>query len=50
MPQKKYRITLTDDEREQLEQLLHSGTHATRKEQSSSIQHVAVTLGKPESH
>ena len=31
MPQKKYRITLRDEEREQLEQLLHSGTHATRK-------------------
>src|SRR5437879_13889496 len=28
MPQKKYRITLRDEEREQL---LHSGTHATRK-------------------
>jgi transposase len=31
MPQKKYRVTLNDDERAQLEQLLHSGTHATRK-------------------
>src|SRR5215831_8600699 len=31
MPQKKYLITLTDEERAQLEQLLHSGTHATRK-------------------
>jgi transposase len=31
MPQKKYLITLADEEREQLEQLLHSGTHATRK-------------------
>jgi transposase len=31
MPQKKYRITLGDEERDQLEQLLHSGTHATRK-------------------
>ena len=31
MPQKKYLITLEDAEREQLEQLLHSGTHATRK-------------------
>src|SRR5919202_2289541 len=31
MPQKKYLITLGDEEREQLEQLLHSGTHATRK-------------------
>jgi transposase len=30
MPQKKYLITLGDEEREQLEQLLHSGTHATR--------------------
>jgi hypothetical protein len=30
MPQKKYLITLTDEEREQLEQLRHSGTHATR--------------------
>jgi len=31
MPQKKYRITLKDAEREQREQLLHSGVHATRK-------------------
>jgi transposase len=31
MPQKKYLVTLSDKEREQLEQLLHSGTHATRK-------------------
>src|SRR5438132_3037172 len=31
MPQKKYLITLGDEEHEQLEQLLHSGTHATRK-------------------
>src|ERR687883_590759 len=31
MPQKKYLITLEDAEREQLEQLLHSGVHATRK-------------------
>jgi transposase len=31
MPKKKYLVTLADDEREQLEQLLHSGTHATRK-------------------
>jgi len=31
MPKKKYLVTLTDDEREQLEHLLHSGTHATRK-------------------
>ena len=31
MPQKKYLITLADAEREQLEQLLHSGVHATRK-------------------
>jgi transposase len=31
MPKKKYLVTLHDDEREQLEQLLHSGTHATRK-------------------
>src|SRR5882672_2774231 len=31
MPQKKYLITFRDEEREQLEQLLHSGTHATRK-------------------
>jgi transposase len=31
MPQKKYLVTLTDEEREQLEQLLHRGTHATRK-------------------
>jgi transposase len=31
MPQKKYRIILRAEEREQLEQLLHSGTHATRK-------------------
>jgi transposase len=31
MPQKKYLVTLSDDEREQLAYLLHSGTHATRK-------------------
>src|SRR5499426_2735130 len=31
MPQKKYLVTLNDEEHEQLEQLLHSGTHATRK-------------------
>jgi transposase len=31
MPQKKYLVTLSDEEREHLEQLLHSGTHATRK-------------------
>jgi transposase len=31
MPQKKYLVTLNDEEREQLEHLLHSGTHATRK-------------------
>ena len=31
MPKKKYLVTLDDDEREQLEHLLHSGTHATRK-------------------
>jgi transposase len=31
MPQKKYLVTLSDEAREQLEQLLHSGTHATRK-------------------
>src|SRR5215471_15643490 len=31
MPEKKYLVTLEDDEREQREHLLHSGTHATRK-------------------
>src|SRR5258706_28251 len=31
MPQKKYLITLGDEEREHLDQLLHGGTHATRK-------------------
>jgi transposase len=31
MPKKKYLVTLNDDERQQLEHLLHSGTHATRK-------------------
>ena len=31
MPKKKYLVTLNDEEREQLEHLLHSGTHATRK-------------------
>jgi transposase len=31
MPKKKYSVTLEDDERQQLEDLLHSGTHATRK-------------------
>src|SRR5438105_14858192 len=30
MPMKKYLVTLDDDEREQLEALLHSGTRATR--------------------
>ena len=30
MPQKKYLVTLNDEERAQLEQLLHSGTHAPR--------------------
>jgi transposase len=31
MPKKKYLVTLNADEREQLDHLLHSGTHATRK-------------------
>ena len=31
MPTKKYLVTLRDDEREQLDHLLHGGTHATRK-------------------
>jgi transposase len=31
MAKKKYLVTLSDDEREQLEHLLHGGTHATRK-------------------
>ena len=31
MPKKKYLVTLSDDERAQLEHLLHGGTHATRK-------------------
>ncbi len=31
MPKKKYLVTLNDAEREQLEHLLHSGTHATRR-------------------
>jgi transposase len=31
MPEKKYLVTLDDDERQPLELLLHSGTHATRK-------------------
>jgi transposase len=31
MPKKKYLVTLEDDDRQQLEALLHSGTHATRK-------------------
>jgi transposase len=31
MPTKKYLVTLDHDERQQLEALLHSGTHATRK-------------------
>jgi transposase len=30
MPTKKYLVTLDNDERQQLEALLHSGTHATR--------------------
>ena len=31
MPQKRYLVTLNEEERAQLEQLLHSGTHATRE-------------------
>ena len=31
MPKKKYLVTLADNERQELEHLLHSGTHATRK-------------------
>jgi transposase len=31
MPKKKYRVTLSDNEREQLEHLLPSGTHASRQ-------------------
>ena len=31
MPQKKYLVTLIDDERTQLDQLLCGGTHPTRK-------------------
>ena len=31
MPKKKYLVTLADDERQELEHLLHRGTHATRK-------------------
>jgi len=31
MPKKKYLVTLADDERQQLEHRLHSGTHATRQ-------------------
>jgi transposase len=31
MPKKKYFVTLEDDERQQLADLRHSGTHATRK-------------------
>jgi transposase len=31
MPKKKYLVTLDDSEREHLADLLHSGTHATRK-------------------
>jgi transposase len=31
MPKKKYLVTLSDEEREQLEHLLHGGMHATRK-------------------
>jgi len=31
MPKKKYLITLADDERQELEHLLHSGPHATRQ-------------------
>ena len=31
MPKKKYLVTLDNDERQPLEDLLHSGTHATRK-------------------
>jgi len=42
MPQKKYRITLKDAEREQREQLLHSGVHATRKVTRARILHKAA--------
>src|SRR4030095_11770391 len=35
MPQKKYLVTLNDEDREQLEQLLHRGTHATRQAATS---------------
>jgi transposase len=31
MPKQKYLVALSDDEREQIEHLLHSGTHATRQ-------------------
>ena len=31
MPKKKYLVALSDEERAQLEHLLHGGTHATRK-------------------
>jgi transposase len=31
MPKKTYLVTLANDERQHLEDLLHSGTHATRK-------------------
>jgi hypothetical protein len=31
MPQKKYLVTLTDEERTQLDTLLQGGTHPTRK-------------------
>jgi hypothetical protein len=37
MPKKKYLVALDDDEREQLEHLLHGGTHATRKVKRARI-------------
>ena len=46
MPQKKYLVTLADEEREQLEQLLHSGTHATRNVPRARIRFNAAEGGE----
>jgi hypothetical protein len=47
MPQKKYLITLRDEEREPLAHLLHSGTHATRTVTSRGKSPRLVPRGTP---
>ena len=46
MPKKKYLVALSDDEREQSEHLLHSGTHATRKVTRARILRKAAEGGE----